>query len=67
VPAISVVEARYLVEKDTMTEAIFKRLDSLLDSDTAPAVFQQHPVAQNTFDSLLFILPLCPNDFLQLS
>jgi len=35
VPAISVVEARYLVEKSTITEPIFERLvDSLLDADT---------------------------------
>jgi len=39
VPAISVVEARYLVEKGTLTESIFKKLiDSLLDADTAPTV-----------------------------
>jgi len=39
VPAISVVEARYLVEKGTLTESIFKRLvDSLIDTDTPPTV-----------------------------
>lgn len=39
VPAISVVEARYLVEKGTLTESIFKELvDSLLNADTAPTV-----------------------------
>jgi PIN domain nuclease of toxin-antitoxin system len=39
VPTISVVEARYLVEKGTLTESVFKELvDSLLDADTAPTV-----------------------------
>ena len=39
VPAICVVETRYLVEKGTLTESIFKRLvDSLLDTNTVPTV-----------------------------
>lgn len=39
VPAISVVEVRYLVEKGTLTESIFKKLvDVLLNADTAPTV-----------------------------
>jgi PIN domain nuclease of toxin-antitoxin system len=39
VPAVSVVEARYLVEKGTLTESIFRRIvDSLLDTNTAPTV-----------------------------
>lgn len=39
VPTISVVEARYLVEKGTLTESIFKELlDSLLAANTALTV-----------------------------
>jgi PIN domain nuclease of toxin-antitoxin system len=39
VPSISVVEARYLVEKGTLTESIFEQLvNSLLDVETAPTV-----------------------------
>lgn len=39
VPAISVVEARYLVEKGTLTESIFRELvDLLLNANTAPTV-----------------------------
>jgi PIN domain nuclease of toxin-antitoxin system len=37
VPAISVVEARYLVEKGSITEELFRRLfDCLVDPNTAP-------------------------------
>ena len=39
VPTISVVEARYLIEKGTLTESIFKELvDSLLAANTALTV-----------------------------
>lgn len=39
VSAISVVEARYLVEKGTLTESVFKELvDSLINADTALTV-----------------------------